>query len=508
MLNWIWLAFLLIAVLVGGFTGRLDALTKGAFEQAKDAVISLALPLAGLMAVWLGMMRLAERGGLVQIIARVLRPVLRRLFPDVPPEHPAMGAMVMNMAANMLGLGNAATPLGLRAMALLQQLNPRKDTASNAMVTFLAINTASIQLLPTTAISFLILAGAHDATSFVPAAILATTLALSCGILMSKVLERLPMFAPEPPDAATKGDQTTASIVEDPAPVEVAEPAPLTFVGHIALWAHLAVFVVMFLVIYAPAAMDFIPAQLHAPWHYADLFPDMPLAQKPVLRALRAVSLMAVPWLLTFLPLYAALRGVKVYEQFTDGAKEAFATATRIIPFLVAMLVSIRMLRDAGVIQAVTETLAPFLASIGFPAELLPMVLLRPLSGSATQGLFVELINRPGLGPDSLIAKMAATIYGSTETTFYVLTVYFGSVAIRKTRHAILAGLTADTVAVIASFALCGLLFLGGGGLLVGWSCGKMSGRAPPQPSSCGTKAERSETPMGLRGKSQTYCFL
>jgi spore maturation protein SpmA len=458
MLNWIWLAFLLIAVLVGGFTGRLDALTKGAFEQAKDAVVSLALPLAGLMAVWLGMMRLAERGGLVQIIARVLRPVLRRLFPDVPPEHPAMGAMVMNMAANMLGLGNAATPLGLRAMALLQQLNPRKDTASNAMVTFLAINTASIQLLPTTAISFLILAGARDATSFVPAAILATTLALCCGIFMSKLLERLPMFAPEPPDATAKNDPT-APAVEEPTPVEVPEPAALTVAGHLALWAHLAVFVVMFLVIYAPGAMDFIPALLHAPWHYADLFPDMPLAQKPVLRALRAVSLMAVPWLLTFLPLYAALRGVKVYEQFTDGAKEAFATATRIIPFLVAMLVSIRMLREAGVIQALTEKLAPVLASIGFPAELLPMVLLRPLSGSATQGLFVELINRPGLGPDSLIAKMAATIYGSTETTFYVLTVYFGSVAIRKTRHAVLAGLTADTVAVIASIALCRLLF-------------------------------------------------
>src|SRR5579862_3350010 len=206
MLNWIWLGFLLVAVLVGGFTGRLDALTKGAFETAKDAVMGLALPLAGLMAVWLGMMRLAERAGLVQIIARVLRPVLRRLFPEVPPEHPAMGAMVMNMAANMLGLGNAATPLGLRAMLLLQQLNPRKDTASNAMVTFLAINTASIQLLPTTAISFLLLAGAKNATGFVPAAVLATTLGLTCGILMAKFLERLPMFAPGLPDSESPAD--------------------------------------------------------------------------------------------------------------------------------------------------------------------------------------------------------------------------------------------------------------------------------------------------------------
>jgi len=458
MLNWIWLAFLLTAVVVSGFTGRLDALTKGAFETAKDSVMGLALPLAGLMAVWLGMMRLAERGGLVQIIARVLRPVLRRLFPEVPPEHPAMGAMVMNMAANMLGLGNAATPLGLRAMLLLQQLNPRKDTASNAMVTFLAINTASIQLLPTTAISFLLLAGAKNATGFVPAAVLATTLGLTCGILMAKFLERLPMFAPGPPDPESSADGD-APVTGETAAVEEAALAPLTIGKQLALWGHLVIFVLIFLVIYAPDAMEWIPRLLHQTWRYADLFPDMPQAEKPVLRGLRTVSLMAVPWLLTFLPLYATLRGVKVYEQFTDGAKEAFATATRIIPFLVAMLVSIRMLREAGIIQALTENLGPLLARVGFPADLLPMVLLRPLSGSATQGLFVELINRPGIGADSLIAKMAATIYGSTETTFYVLAVYFGSVAIRKTRHAILAGLTADTVAVIASITLCRLFF-------------------------------------------------
>lgn len=460
MLNWIWLAFLLIAVLVGGFTGRLDVLTKGAFETAKDAVMSLALPLTGLMAVWLGMMRLAERGGLVQIIARVLRPLLRRLFPDVPADHPAMGAMVMNMAANMLGLGNAATPLGLRAMALLQQLNPRKDTASNAMVTFLAINTASIQLLPTTAISYLILAGAKDPTGFVPAAVLATTVGLTSGILMSKLLERLRIFAPEPPDPTSATDNATPVIEENAASTEP-ELAPLTIGRQSILWLHTVLFAFMFLVIYAPDAMDWIPQALHAPWHYGDPFADMSRAEKPVLRALRTISLMAVPWLLTFLPLYATLRGVKVYEQFTDGAKEAFATATRIIPFLVAMLVSIRMLRDAGAIDAMTATLGPWLKHIQFPADLLPMVLLRPLSGSATLGVFVELINRhgEGYGPDSLITKMAATIFGSTETTFYVLTVYFGSVAIRKTRHAILAGLTADTVAVIASITLCRLLF-------------------------------------------------
>src|SRR5476649_1456494 len=190
MLNWIWLAFLPIAVLVSGFTGRLDVLTKGAFETAKDSVMGLALPLAGLMAVWLGMMRLAERGGLVQIIARVLRPVLRRLFPDVPPEHPAMGAMVMNMAANMLGLGNAATPLGLRAMQHLEALNPRPVVATNAMCTFLAINTASIQLVPKTAIAPLAVAGSKNPTAIVVTAFLATCCAACSGVTAAKVLER------------------------------------------------------------------------------------------------------------------------------------------------------------------------------------------------------------------------------------------------------------------------------------------------------------------------------
>jgi spore maturation protein B len=168
---------------------------------------------------------------------------------------------------------------------------------------------------------------------------------------------------------------------------------------------------------------------------------------------------LAVPFLLTFFPLYAALRKVKVYEQFVEGAKEAFGVAQRIIPFLVAMLVSIRMLREAGVIKAMTDAIGPKLAAIGFPADLLPMVLLRPLSGSATQGVFVELVKT--FGPDSLIGLMSATIYGSTETTFYVIAVYFGSVAVRKTRHAIIAGLTADTIAVIASVVLCRLLFRG-----------------------------------------------
>src|SRR5439155_6741279 len=188
------LTYLIVAVIVGGFSGTLHADTKGAFETAEFAVMKIALPLIGIMAIWLGIMRLAERAGLVQLIARALRPVMRRLFPDVPPEHPAMGAMVMNMAANMLGLGNAATPLGLRAMALLQKLNPHPTVASNSMVTFLAVNTASLQLIPTTAISILAVQGAKSPSNIVVPAILATAIAMTCGIIAARVLSPCKRF--------------------------------------------------------------------------------------------------------------------------------------------------------------------------------------------------------------------------------------------------------------------------------------------------------------------------
>ena len=450
MLNYIWLSFLLIAVIVGGFSGNLPALTKGAFETAETAVMKIALPLVGIMAIWLGIMRLAERAGLVQIIARALAPIMRRLFPDVPANHPAMGSMVMNIAANMLGLGNAATPLGLRAMADLETLNRRPGVATNAMCTFLAINTASIQLVPTTAIGLLAIAGSTNPTAIVPTAFLATCCALTCGVLSAKFMEKLPIFRlpplPETTSADRERDETTAARVAAPTEVEQIAPPPVTLVGKFILGAFALCFLAMFLMLAFPesAAALGLPAPA----------PPAELAGKgAVIRSLFAISILAVPFLLSFFPLYAALRGVKVYEQFVEGAREAFGVATRIVPFLVAMLVSISMLRNAGVIDAMSRALGPALGRIGFPVDLLPMVLMRPLSGSATQGIFVELINR--IGPDNLVSRMAATIYGSTETTFYVLAVYFGAVAIRQTRHAVAAGLIADTTAVIASIAIC-----------------------------------------------------
>lgn len=458
MLNWIWLSFLLIAVLVGGFTGKLPEMTKGAFETAESAVMKIALPLIGIWAIWLGVMRLAEQSGLVQMLARALRPVMRRLFPDVPQDHPAMGAMVMNMAANMLGLGNAATPLGLRAMAHLERLNPHPGVASNAMCTFLTLNTASIQLIPTTAIGILAVAGSKNATAIVPSAFLATLCAAVAGVVAAKTLERLPIFRIR--EAAIEGarpDQAIEAEGDSAVAVEQIEVKPLTKGRQVFLLLFLVAFIAMFALLAFAEAMQ----SILLPLGITVAAPPEDLQGRPVaIRILYSVAILAVPFLLSFFPLYAALRGVRVYEQFVEGAKEAFGTAMRVIPYLVAMLVSIRLLRDAGVIGAMTRALSGFLGTIGFPAELLPMVLMRPLSGSATQGIFVELVNR--LGPDTLTSRMAATIYGSTETTFYVLAVYFGAVAIRQTRHAIAAGLIADTVAVVASVSICWALFGGG----------------------------------------------
>ena len=449
MLNYIWLAFLLIAVVVGGISGRLPEMTRGAFETAEAAVMKIALPLVGVMAIWLGIMRLAERSGLVQVIARVLRPLMVRLFPDVPPDHPAIGAMVMNMAANMLGLGNAATPLGLRAMALLQKLNPHPTVASNAMVTFLAVNTASLQLIPTTAISILAVQGGRSPSNIVIPAIVATAIAMTCGVIAARLLSRLRIFRVQSdPDA---GEQTSAAPDTEIA-VEKIEPRPFTVAGRWMLAFFLLAFVWMLFALVWPSSADAFPAMLGAKWRHAVFWPDIGTG----LRVLRALSMIAVPFLLAFIPLAAALRGVKVYEQFCEGAKEAFGTAQRIIPFLVAMLVAIRLLRDAGVVQAMTEFLRHPLETIGFPPDLFSLAAMRPLSGSASQGIFVDLVKTHGA--DSMIARMAATIYGSTETTFYVLAVYFGSIGIRKTRHAVAVGLTADIIATACAIAACRLL--------------------------------------------------
>ncbi len=451
MLNYIWLGLVVLAVLIGGWQGQLKSVADRSFEMAKFAVVDIALPLAGIMALWLGIMRLAERAGLVALLARGLQPILRRLFPDVPAGHPAMGSMVMNMAANMLGLGNAATPLGLRAMKDLETLNPRPGTATNSMCTFLAINTSSIQLIPVTAIAILAANKSANPTAIVGTSIMATACAATSAVIMAKFLERLPVFKlpplPGPATSANSADtHLPAASAKPPEKAPLQESAslqPLPAWGRVILAAFGLFFAWLFLRMAFPALVGASPS------------PDAP--STTFVRIIDAISKLSIPLLLSVFPLYAALRGVKVYEEFVDGAKEGFEVAIRIIPYLVAILVAIGMFRAAGGIDLLSRWLAPVMLAIGFPPDLLPLVLMRPLSGSGTLGVFTELVKN--LGPDSLVARTAGTIFGSTETTFYVLAVYFGSVGIKKTRYALLAGLTADFVGVVASVIICRLVF-------------------------------------------------
>jgi spore maturation protein SpmA/spore maturation protein SpmB len=435
MLNAIWLFLILAGLAIAGIQGTVEEATTAALKGCETAV-TLAIGLIGIMALWLGLMRLAEKAGLVTQLARFLRPVMRRLFPDVPVEHPAMGSMLMNIAANMLGLANAATPLGLRAMRDLESLNKHPGTATNAMCTFLAINTSSVQLIPATAIAVLAAAKSVQPTVIVGTAFVATLCSTVVGITAVKLLEKLPMFRlpKSEPGAASEAKRETETLEPETAAIA---PPPL------AGWKKIAI--VAFCLGIGLLVFDAVTA-LSSGTSYS-----LPI------RFVNAISLIAVPALLGFFPLVAALRGVPVYEEFVQGAREGFDTAVRIIPFLVAMLAAIGFFRGAGGIDLITAKIGSALGAIGFHSELLPLVLMRPLSGSGSMGIFAELVQT--YGADHIISRTAATILGSTETTLYVVTVYFGSVVVRRTRHAIPAGLLADLAGVIAAVTVCNVVF-------------------------------------------------
>src|ERR1017187_891813 len=461
MLNYIWLGLIVCAVLIGGWNGQLKEVADKSLEMADIAVVKISFSLIGVMALWLGIMRLAERAGLVALLARVLRPLMRWIFPDVPPDHPAMGSMLVNIAANMLGLGNAATPLGLRAMKDLESLNRVPGTATNAMCTFLAINTSGIQLIPVTAIAILAASKSTNPTAIVGTSIICTACACCAGVIMAKILSRLPMFKMTAVESGrSQGDEaqirkegnsqsllTSAPTNKNEEKAVVKESAtlqPLKWWGAAAMTAFVLFFAVLFVRSVFPGAFGL---EISADAAKQSLF----------VRIVTAVSQLSIPFLLSAFPLYAALRRVKVYEDFVEGAKEGFDVAIRIIPYLVAMLVAVGMFRAAGGIDLLSRALAPVLNRVGFPTDLLPMCLVRPLSGSGSLGFFTELVKQ--FGPDSLIARTAGTIYGSTVTTFYVLAVYFGSVAVKRTRHALLAGLTADFTSVVVAVIVCRIVF-------------------------------------------------
>jgi spore maturation protein SpmB len=332
----------------------------------------------------------------------------------------------------------------------LESLNPRPGTATNAMCTFLAINTSGIQLVPVTAIAILAANKSTNPTAIVGTSIICSGCAAVAGVLMAKFLSRLPVFRPKQAFASqaaidSRTSQSTAGAVEGkPAVQEAGTLQPLPWWGGVIITAFLLCFVCFFLRLILPETFG-LPASTE------------PTQRTMFGRVVSAVSLLAIPFLLSAIPLFAALRRVKVYEEFVDGAKEGFNVAIRIIPYLVAILVAMGMFRAAGGIDWLSGALSPVLGLVGFPTDLLPMVLVRPLSGSGALGFFTELVQH--WGPDSMIARMGGTIYGSTETTFYVLAVYFGSVAITRTRHALLAGLTADFVSVAMAFFVCKMVF-------------------------------------------------
>lgn len=398
----------------------MQALAAGMIDSAKGSV-ELALGLVGVMAFFLGLMKVAEAGGLLVVIARVLRPLMVRLFPDVPAEHPAMGAMVMNLSANALGLGNAATPFGIRAMQELNRLNPHRGSASNAMALFLAINTSSITLLPTGVIALRASAGSMDPAGILPTTLFATLCSTTVAIFAARFMARFSEVAPP------KG-----FVPPEPEDSEASEQEPVADVSHAggySVWISWAVLVL----ILGLVPVTVVYGAVISPW--------------------------IIPGLAVLLLSFGLVRGVAVYEVFVAGARDGFQVAIRIIPYLVAILVAVGMLRNSGALDYLIQGIGQFTQVVGLPAEALPMALLRPLSGSGAYGILAATIEDPAIGPDSYVGYLVSTLQGSTETTFYVLAVYFGAVQVRRVRHALAAGLTADLAGIMGAVAACAYLY-------------------------------------------------
>jgi spore maturation protein SpmA len=432
MLNGIFVCVVVFSVLLAAVTGHMKELTDAILADSRRAV-DIALKLIGVMAFFLGLMKVAEDGGLLRLICRVTAPVMRRLFPAVPPDHPAMSAMVMNIGSNMMGLANAATPFGIRAIEELDKLNGRKGTATNAMVLFLAINTAGLAILPSGVIGLRAAAGSADATGIFFPTWFASGCATLVGVLAAMTLAKLPRYrATEPPLIAPQPGATGAT---GDAPIEgLPSDRPIPW-RRVALWAFWVVFVGL-MVRHVALAVGARPAH--------ELTKEV-------------LSYWMLPAVVLGMTLFGWSRGVRVYESVVEGAKEGFQVAVRIIPFLVAIVVGVGMFRASGGMDLLGRILEPLTSFIGMPAEAFPMAVLRPLTGSGAMGYMVETMNAHG--PDSVLGYMVSTYQGSTETTFYVLAVYFGAVGVKRARHALPACLAADAAGILAATFIVNLMF-------------------------------------------------
>ncbi len=408
MLNRIWASFFLVGFLAacvqGIFLGRPEIFQKvvaSTFEMAKTG-FEIALGLTGVMCLWLGILRVGEAGGAVDRLTRVFRPLFRKLFPSIPPGHAAEGSILMNMAANMLGLDNAATPIGLKAMSQMHELNPTKDRASDDQILFLVINTSSVTLLPVTIFTYRTQMGAADPTDVFLPILIATYCSTLAGLLVTALVQKRNLL-------------------------------DRVILGYLGAMTALIAGLIAYFTRLDQAAME---------------------AQSALLANVLILTVITV-----FL-MSALLRRVAVYDVFVEGAKEGFQVAVGIIPYLVAMLVAIGVLRSSGALDLLLDVIRSGFGAAGFDTrwvEALPTALMKPLSGSGARGMLIETMQTHGA--DSFAGRLASVVQGSTETTFYVLAVYFGSVGIRRSRHAVACGLTADLAGVLAAILACYLFF-------------------------------------------------
>ena len=407
-LNYIWIAFFLVAFIIALvkliFLGDLEvfpAMMDATFAQSKTA-FEISLGLTGVLALWLGIMKIGERGGVVNVLARWLSPVFTRLFPQIPKGHPVTGSIFMNLSANMLGLDNAATPMGLKAMEQLQELNTQKDTASNSMIMFLVLNTSGLTLIPVSILVYRAQMGAAQPTDVFIPILLATFFSTLAGIIITSLYQRINLL-----------NRTI-----------------LLTLGGMCL---------------AVAAVI---------WGFSQL--DS-IVMNQVSVSVANILLMTI--IVGFI-LAGMRKRVNVYDAFIEGAKDGFSTAVRIIPYLVAILVGIGVFRASGAMDWLIDGIRWLVAAVGFDTnfvEALPTALMKPLSGSGARGMMVDAMTT--YGADSFVGRLSCIFQGSTDTTFYILAVYFGSVGVRYTRHAVTCGLLADLAGIIAAIFIAAFFF-------------------------------------------------
>ena len=407
-LNYIWVGFFLVAFVVAvaklvfmGDTSVFPAMMDSTFSSAETA-FTISLGLTGVLSLWLGIMKVGERGGVVDVLARLMSPLFSRLFPDIPKGHPVTGTIFMNIAANMLGLDNAATPLGLKAMEQMQELNDRKERATNPMIMFLVLNTSGLTLIPVSVMVYRAQMGAAQPTDVFIPILLATFFSTLVGMVSVCLYQRISLL-----------NRTMMGIV-----------GGMCAVVGLIIWGVSQL---------SREQMDLYSGQV------ANIF----------------LFLIIIGFILA-----GMRKRVNVYDAFVEGAKEGFQTAVRIIPYLVAVLVAIGVFRASGAMDMLLDGIASLVAAIGLDTEFvgaLPTALMKPLSGSGARGLMVDAMQT--YGPDSFVGRLACLFQGSTDTTFYILAVYFGSVGIRQTRHAVPCGLLADAAGIVAALFICYLFF-------------------------------------------------